>query len=93
MMDRVADLVDVIGAHALLRRGDPGARRHALAHEIRLELHHPRGGIKQARVIRHKRIAGVNQVPLALEEFQIFGSKFAAKHELNAPSFRLSFEL
>ena len=46
----VAHLVDVGGAEALLAAGEPSRRRGLLAHEERLEGHHPGAGEQQRRV-------------------------------------------
>ena len=69
MARRVADIVDVSGADALLAGADTAARRRDLALEIGLHRRHAGVDEQKRRVVlRNERKAGQTQMPLAFKE-------------------------
>ena len=80
-MGRIANLVDIAGADALLHVGQSGASRMLAAQQVRNQRVHARGGEQHGRVIlRNDGGAGDHGVALALEEVQPHGAQFAGGH-------------
>mmetsp|Transcript_28948 Transcript_28948/g.69138 ORF Transcript_28948/g.69138 Transcript_28948/m.69138 type:complete len:579 (+) Transcript_28948:995-2731(+) len=63
-----ADVLDVVGPDALLRRRRPRHRSRGLPEEDWLELQHPRDGQQHRRVLRHEAGAREPRVAPLLEE-------------------------
>ena len=75
----VADLVDVGGAEALLRRGEPPVGRLLVAGVVGLERHHARGGEQQRRVAGgYEGGAGHDEMTALLEEPEERGAYLVA---------------
>ena len=62
-----ADVLDVVGAHALLVAGDPRGGRRGVAHEVGLERDHAGDRQQQGGVLRDQR-RGVDDAVVALAE-------------------------
>ena len=82
---RVADVVDVVGTHALLRgRGaDVGWVELLLVEEVGLELHHAGARQKQRRVVGDERGGRHALASLLLEEGEVLLADFCGGHVLH----------
>ena len=82
---RVADVVDVVGTHALLRgRGaDVGWVELLLVKEVGLELHHAGARQKQRRVVGDERGGRHALASLLLEEGEVLLADFCGGHVLH----------
>jgi hypothetical protein len=78
---RIADVVDIRHAEALLARGQSRLRGYRLSGEVLFELHHPRRCQQQGRVrLWNQRGACYAQVLLLLKKFKICLSNFVDIH-------------
>ena len=81
---RVADLVDIARADALLHVGQARAGRVLAAQQIRDERVHARGGEQNGRVVfRNDGSARNHGMALALEEIEPHAAQFAGSHLLH----------
>ena len=78
----IANVVDVVGAHALLGSGgaDVLAVELLLMKEVGLELNHTRAGKQKRRIVGDKRRRGHALTALFLEERQILLANFGSSH-------------
>ncbi len=82
----IADVLDVVGAHALLNRGgsDIALVQLFLMKEIGLELHHAGTGKKQRGIVGDERRGRHALAALFLEELQVLLTDFSSSHVLHA---------
>ena len=85
----IADVVDVVGAHAFLHCGsaDICGIKLLLMKEVGLELHHACAGEQKRRVIGDKGGGRHAFAALALEELQVLLADLRASHVLHVPVF------
>ena len=90
---RIANIVDVVGAHALLhRRGaDVLGVEFFLMQEVRLELHHASAREQKARIVGNQRRRRHALAALLLEELQVLLANFRCSHVLHWTGLALIF--
>ena len=90
---RIANIVDVVGAHALLhRRGaDVLGVEFFLMQEVRLELHHASAREQKARIVGNQRRRRHAFAALLLEELQVLLANFRCSHVLHWTGLALIF--
>ena len=77
---RLAHILDVASADALLASRRAAEARVAQTHELALELVHPRRCEKHRRIIRHQHVARPANAALGGEKIEISFAKFVGRH-------------
>ncbi len=80
MERRLADVVDIAGPQAFLAGGRAGEVRVAQAHELPLELIHPRRREQDGRVVGNEHVAWPANASLGSEEVEIGVAEFVCGH-------------